>query len=111
MKIHITVIGLILTVMASSNVLAVGNDKTLEFKGSAEGVVTFDGSTHKNAGLTCADCHNPEIFPKMKMGTVKITMKDLLAGKYCGRCHDGKKAFLIKDNCTRCHHKPAGSDG
>jgi c(7)-type cytochrome triheme protein len=41
----------------------------------------------------------------MKQGTVKITMNDLYAGKYCGRCHDGKKAFQILANCARCHHK------
>lgn len=106
MKKQITVLSLILTVMASGNALAVGPGKMLEFKGSSQGMVIFDGTTHKKAGLTCSDCHNPEVFPKMKQGTVKITMKDLYAGKYCGRCHDGKKSFLIKDNCTRCHHEP-----
>jgi c(7)-type cytochrome triheme protein len=103
---QVTTISLIFAVMASVNALAVGTGKSLEFKGSPEGMVIFDGTAHKNAGLTCADCHNPEVFPKMKQGTVKITMNDLYAGKYCGRCHDGKKAFMIKDNCTRCHHKP-----
>ena len=106
MKKQMMVISMVMVCLSSGNAFAVGTGKTLEFKGSAEGVVTFDGSTHKNAGLACSDCHNPEVFPKMKLGTVKITMKDLLAGKYCGRCHDGKKAFMIKDNCTRCHHKP-----
>jgi c(7)-type cytochrome triheme protein len=96
---------LIMLVAASGNAFAVGAGKTLEFSGSSMGVVIFDGSTHKNAGLTCSDCHNPEVFPKMKKGTVKITMNDLYAGKYCGKCHNGKKAFIIKDNCTRCHHK------
>ena len=99
-------VSLILVIMASGNAFAIGKGKTLEFKGSQEGMVVFDGTTHKNAGLNCSDCHNPEVFPKMKQGSVKITMKDLYAGKYCGRCHDGKKAFMIKDNCTRCHHKP-----
>ncbi len=106
MKERIMFLGLILMLTVSGNALAVGSGKTLEFKGSPEGVVLFDGTAHKNAGLTCSDCHNPELFPKMKQGTVKITMNDLYAGKYCGRCHNGKKAFLIKDNCTRCHHKP-----
>ena len=106
MKKQITMLCLILTVMASGNALAVGPGKTLEFKGSPTGTVIFDGAVHKNAGLTCSDCHNPEVFPKMKQGTVRMTMNDLYAGKFCGRCHDGKKAFTIKDNCTRCHHKP-----
>ena len=105
MKIKIAAVSLVLAVVASSNVFAVGTGKTLEFKASSMGTVTFDGSVHKNAGLVCSDCHNPEMFPKMKQGTIKITMNDLYAGKYCGKCHDGKKAFLIKENCTRCHHK------
>ncbi|GAM11093.1 hypothetical protein OR1_03402 [Geobacter sp. OR-1] len=98
-------LGLVMMVAAGGNAFAVGGGKTLEFTGSPMGMVVFDGTVHKNAGLTCSDCHNPEVFPKMKKGTVKITMNDLYAGKYCGRCHDGKKAFMIKDNCTRCHHK------
>jgi c(7)-type cytochrome triheme protein len=95
------------TIFAVNSAFAVGSGKDLEFKGSPEGTVVFDGTAHKNAGLACSDCHNAEMFPKMKQGTVKITMNELYAGKYCGRCHDGKKAFAIKDNCTRCHHKPA----
>ena len=107
MKIQIAAASLVLAVVVSGNVFAVSNGTTLEFKGSSMGTVTFDGSVHKNAGLVCSDCHNPEMFPKMKQGTIKITMNDLYAGKYCGKCHDGKKAFLIKENCTRCHHKSA----
>lgn len=106
MKKQLIAFCLILTVVTSGTALAVGTEKSLEFKGSPMGTVIFDGTSHKNAGLTCSDCHNPEIFPKMKQGTVKITMNDLYAGKFCGKCHDGKKAFLIKENCTRCHHEP-----
>lgn len=105
MEIRKLALSLILTIAVSGNAVAVGPGKSLEFKGSSMGTVLFDGSKHKNAGLICSDCHNPDLFPKMKQGTIKITMNDLYAGKYCGRCHDGKKAFLIKGNCTRCHHK------
>ena len=105
MKKQTLALSFILTAIISSNAAAVGPCKTLEFKGSPMGTVIFDGSTHKNAGLTCSDCHNPDMFPKMKQGSIKITMNDLYAGRYCGRCHDGKKAFWIKENCTRCHHK------
>jgi c(7)-type cytochrome triheme protein len=92
-------------VAVTGSAWAVGPDKTLEYKGSPTGTVVFDGAAHKKAGLTCSDCHNPLIFPKMKKGSIKITMSDLYAGKYCGRCHNGRKAFQILDNCTRCHHK------
>lgn len=102
----IAALSLAFVTVSAGTALAVGPGKTLEFKGGPEGTVIFDGSVHKNAGLVCKDCHNPEIFPKMKQGTVTITMSELYAGKYCGRCHNGEKAFMIKDNCSRCHHKP-----
>ena len=105
MKVNNVALSLMIIMLACGNALAVGPGKKLEFKGSPMGTVVFDGSTHKDAELTCSDCHNPEIFPKMKQGSVKITMNELYAGKYCGRCHNGKKAFLIMGNCTRCHHK------
>ncbi len=105
MKKLIAVISLLLAVIVGGDAFAVGQGKSLEFKGSSMGTVIFDGSAHKNAGLTCSDCHNPDLFPKMKQGTVKIIMSDLYAGKYCGKCHNGKKAFVIMGNCTRCHHK------
>lgn len=101
----LTAICIFLTTMASTSALAVGPGKNLDFDGGTMGMVIFDGLTHKNAGFNCPDCHNPEIFPKMKQGSVKITMKELYAGKYCGKCHDGKNGFLIKENCSRCHFK------
>jgi len=91
---------------------AVGEGKVIEFTGSSKGVVVFNGQSHKDAGITCEDCHNPAVFPEMKKGGVKIVMSDLYAGKYCGKCHDGKQAFKIADNCVRCHNdtkKPADS--
>jgi c(7)-type cytochrome triheme protein len=103
---HGVILVLIMVLIATGSAHAVGPGKTLEFTGSSQGGVVFDGSTHKNAGLTCSDCHNMEMFPRMKRGTVKITMSEMFAGKYCGRCHNGKDAFMIKDNCTRCHHEP-----
>ncbi len=90
----------------SGPVLAVGPGQTLTFNGSPMGKVVFDGTAHKNAGLTCSDCHNAELFPKMKKGTVKITMAEMKAGKYCGRCHNGKRAFTINE-CSKCHHPEA----
>jgi c(7)-type cytochrome triheme protein len=101
---YITSISLLITLMASGTTHAVGPGEILEFGGSDAGMVIFDGTSHQNTG--CADCHNPDVFPKMKKGTVKITMADLFAGKYCGKCHDGKNGFLIKENCDRCHFKP-----
>jgi c(7)-type cytochrome triheme protein len=69
------------------------------------GVVKFDGTLHKEAGNVCKDCHNAEMFPKMKQGTVAITMDQIYAGKLCGVCHNGNRAFDAQGNCARCHIK------
>jgi c(7)-type cytochrome triheme protein len=91
--------------VSSSIALAVPAQKTIEFNKSPMGVVTFDGTLHKDAGNKCKDCHNTGMFPKMKQGTVTITMNDIYAGKLCGVCHNGKRAFDAKGNCARCHVK------
>jgi len=97
---------IVATLFLSATVaLAVPEGKTLEFNKSAMGVVKFDGAKHKEAGLKCKDCHNPEMFPKMKQGTVNITMDQIYAGKFCGVCHNGTRAFDAKGNCARCHIK------
>ena len=99
------VLALIVLFASSSIALAVGKKKTLEFSKSSMGVVTFDGTIHKEAGLKCKECHNKDMFPKMKQGTVSITMEEIYAGKLCGVCHNGTKAFEAKANCNRCHKK------
>jgi c(7)-type cytochrome triheme protein len=85
--------------------VAVPPGKTLDFDKSALGAVKFSGKIHKDAGVKCMECHNKNAFPKMKFGTVEIKMADIYAGKYCGICHDGKRAFEAKANCNRCHVK------
>lgn len=85
--------------------LAVPPGKVLEFNKSPMGKVIFDGKVHQEAGATCKDCHNKEMFPKMKQGTVEITMAEIYAGRLCGVCHNGKRAFGTEGNCSRCHIK------
>ncbi len=98
---------LIVTVLfvSSSVVLAVPAKKTLTFDKSPMGVVTFSGTVHKDAGVKCKECHNKDMFPKMKQGTVKISMDAIYASKLCGVCHNGGRAFDAKGNCGRCHVK------
>jgi c(7)-type cytochrome triheme protein len=42
----------------------------------------------------------------MKKG-MKITMADMNAGKNCGTCHNGEKAFKSSEaaDCAKCHKK------
>ena len=83
---------------------AVPPGKTAEWD-APMGKVTFDGKVHADKGLKCLDCHS-KIF-KMKKGSTEMKMADIHAGKFCGECHNGKKAFETNnpDNCVRCHKK------
>ena len=83
-------------------VTAQGPGKKVEYDEKTTGKVVFDGKTHADAGLKCADCHTkPKLFA-MKKGSHK--MADMKAGKSCGACHDGKKAFSVSE-CAKCHKK------
>jgi c(7)-type cytochrome triheme protein len=50
--------------------------------------------------LDCDSCH-PKIFPQTKGGTKNLSMKNIFAGEFCGKCH-GKVAFSLS-YCERCH--------
>ena len=79
-----------------------GGDIKFEGKGSS-GPVMFSHETHVNQHKAkCTDCHT-KIF-KMKKDA-KITKADQVAGKFCGACHDGKKAFswATEGDCGKCH--------
>lgn len=95
----------LLSVAVVTGVFAVPAGKTLEFGHTPMGKVVFSGTVHKDAGFKCGDCHNKNLFPKMKQGTVQMKMADIYAGKYCGACHNGTQAFAAKTACNRCHSK------
>ncbi len=102
-KILILAVVLAVALAFIGTALAVPPGKTVEFKGGPMGKVVFVGKKHADAGMKCNNCH-PKIF-KMKKGADKITMKDIYAGKFCGTCHNGEKAFKAKANCKKCHKK------
>ncbi len=97
----ILTLAVVVTIVLAASAMAVGPGKSVEFEKG--GKVVFDGKSH--AGAKCNECH-PAIF-KMKKGGDAMTMKDMEAGKYCGSCHNGTKAFDVKDkaNCAKCHKK------
>jgi len=82
--------------------LAVPSGKTIEWDTPA-GKVVFDGKTHAEKGFKCNDCHT-KIFPMKK---TTLTMAEINAGKECGTCHNGEKAFKANapENCAKCHKK------
>jgi len=105
-KITAIALSAIVTFVFAASAFAVGSGKTVEFAGGGAGKVVFDGKTHADKGAKCADCHQSGLF-KMKKGADKLTMKDMEAGKNCGACHNGTKAFGVKDaaSCAKCHKK------
>jgi len=91
-----------IVVLAATQAMAVSAGKSVEWN-SSMGKVVFKGDDHAGKGLKCAECHS-KIF-KMKKGTAVMKMAEINAGKYCGTCHDGKKAFGTAGNCAKCHKK------
>lgn len=74
--------------------------KEITFK--LKGVVpaTFSHSFHTQA-YGCKDCHTA-IFP-YKAVAGKVSMNEMLHGKSCGACHNGKDAFASSGDCDKCH--------
>ena len=104
MRLTVLILGLLVTVAFIGNAFAVSSGKTVEYAGGSAGKVVFDGKAHAEKALKCTDCHT-KIFPMKKGEGVK--MADIAAGKSCGACHNGEKAFKTSDpaNCNKCHKK------
>ena len=62
--------------------------------------VVFPHWPHR-VGYSCKACHTDLGF-KLRANTTEIKQSDIEAGRYCGRCHDGKTAFGANE-CERCH--------
>jgi c(7)-type cytochrome triheme protein len=105
-KLLVLALVVVVTLTMAVSAFAVAPGKTVEFDGKGAGKVVFDGKAHADKGAKCADCHQSGLF-KMKKGADVLTMKDMEAGKTCGACHDGKKAFGVADKaaCGKCHKK------
>jgi c(7)-type cytochrome triheme protein len=65
--------------------------------------VVFSHEKHVGKGLKCTGCHY-QIF-EMAKGSYKMDMAKITKGDFCGKCHNGQKAFDVKEqkNCIRCH--------
>ncbi|MEK6743039.1 MAG: c(7)-type cytochrome triheme domain-containing protein [Nitrospirota bacterium] len=81
---------------------AVPDGVTLTWPGGGAGKVTFDGTKH--AKIHCDACHIAGLF-KTKKGADIMTMDAMKQGKFCGVCHNGKKAFSTTEpkDCHKCH--------
>lgn len=72
----------------------------IKSKGDFVKDVMFNHKTH-TYWLSCEICHTG-IF-QMAKGSNRMSMKGIVEGKWCGRCH-GKVSFPLAD-CNRCHVK------
>lgn len=86
----------------ATNAVPIG--RVLEWETGISTVV-FSGTAHAEKGLSCSECH-PKPF-MMQKGYARMKMVEIIAGKYCGACHDGKRAFASNqaETCARCHKK------
>lgn len=64
------------------------------------GITRFSHSSH-TALYSCVDCHNAVVGAGVTAR--RVTMAAMEKGESCGACHDGKVAFTVRENCTRCH--------
>ncbi|MBI5049267.1 MAG: hypothetical protein HZB54_10060 [Deltaproteobacteria bacterium] len=68
--------------------------------------VVYPHKTHTE-WLHCGSCH-PSVFNIKSGNNPDMSMRKIIAGKYCGICH-GKVAFPLED-CFRCHSKLPKAD-
>ncbi|MDA8098693.1 MAG: cytochrome c3 family protein [Nitrospiraceae bacterium] len=81
-----------------------GEDITYSPKGV--GKVVFRHELHvSQKGQKCTDCHYKTFQMRGGDSAYKMDMATLTKGQFCGSCHNGKKAFDVKEsaNCNRCH--------
>ena len=111
MKSWAVVLGLIAALALVTSAFAGMTD--IEYPGGDAGKVLFQGKFHndKLGAGKCMDCHKANVPFGMKKpgmeGAAKMTKADHVEGKFCGVCHDGKKAFGWQEgqDCTKCHKK------
>ncbi len=98
----IAVVCLVLTAGTAFSAVPGGGDIT--FKPDKAKPVVFSHDKHVEIrGLKCSACHNHTF--QMSTGEDKIDMTKITKGLFCGHCHNGERAFDVKEktNCVRCH--------
>ena len=105
MRRRVCLAALVASALGSTAFAEEPGDIVMDRNATANGVpaVVFPHWRHRTE-FRCYACH-PQIF-EMEQGKNEITMQDLRAGEYCGRCHDGGTAFEVGfDTCRLCHSK------
>lgn len=104
-KLVILCLAVIMTVSFAS--LSFALKKDVEFAGGGAGKVVFSHEQHtEKVGMQCNECHT-KLFQMKKGSTKDVTMAKMGEGANCGACHNGTKAFSVKEesSCPKCHQK------
>ncbi len=99
-------VGLLLGVLAEQALAQVKGPADFEFDGKGAGKVAFSHEKHLAKNPKCTDCHT-KIFKMTKGQRTAFKMADMQNGQACGTCHNGQKAFGVKEqaDCAKCHQK------
>lgn len=101
MSLKLIFVPLIMAVWGAVAFAVVGGGD-VEFQVTGAGPVVFSHERHVSSHfLACTDCHASPFVTKAQRKPV--TMDQMAKGLSCGACHDGKRAFSVKENCQLCH--------
>lgn len=102
MSVRLLLIALLLMAIPSTLFARWIKDKVV-FDVPATGQVVFSHYNHLEAvGKNCPTCHN-QVFNIVRKKNPNFTMADMEKGKACGACHNGNRAFSVKEDCSTCH--------
>jgi c(7)-type cytochrome triheme protein len=99
--------GIALSFLAMSYAWAVTGGGDIIFDTEGMPSVVFSHDNHVGAAKKkCSECHYG-IYTNHSQHKA-VGMAAMRAGKSCGTCHDGKKAFsvAVMRDCGKCHKKP-----
>lgn len=97
-----------MVVLSGTAVRAEYGDVVLNKRSDKEGVrpVVFPHWFHR-IRFRCKVCHH-ELGFQMRAGSNDVLMADIVDGKFCGMCHNGRIAWAA-DRCDLCHSGLPGS--
>ena len=79
-------------------------DIRLARSADSPGQVIFAHETHVDSSKpNCTTCHSQGFNILKASGRRPITHDNFDKHLQCGKCHDGKNAFKVDDDCTNCH--------
>lgn len=97
----------LLALFAPPSALAEYGDVVLNKRSEAAGVrpVIFSHWFHR-IRYRCKVCHS-ELGFEMRASSNDVLMEEIINGKFCGMCHNGKTAWG-PENCILCHSGKPG---